>query len=106
MTGDQIVFRPESEAWRGPGAPPVDVPREFAEIMERTYREGSVCELPCDRMSQDAVILVRLLRIYANRKGKALSHQFFDDDEGREHIRFKMRDKREYNTDNLPRRRR
>lgn len=99
---EQAVFRPETEAWRGPGAPPVAVPKELADLMDRTYRDNTVCELPCDPMSQDAVILIRLLRIHAKRQGKALSHQFFHN--GGPHIRFRMRDKRTYTpTTDLPR---
>ena len=49
-----VVFREEGKAWRGPGAPPVAVPPELAGWLDRTYRDKSVCELPCDPNSEDA----------------------------------------------------
>lgn len=106
MDAHDVVFRDEHSAWRGPGAPPVAIPPELASWLERTYRDGTVCEIPCDPHSEDAALLVRLLRIYVRRKGRALSHQFFEH-EGVPYIRFRMRNKRVYTrTAGLPRERR
>jgi hypothetical protein len=99
MDGTTVVFREEGKAWRGPGAPPVAVPPELAAWLDRTYRDKSVCEIPCERASEDAALLVRLARIYARRKGLAISHQFFERDDA-EWIRLRMRNKRQYHRTN------
>jgi hypothetical protein len=106
MDGVTVVFREEKQAWRGPGAPPVAVPPELAAWLDRTYRDKSVCELPCERDSEDAALLVRLARIYARRRSLAISHQFFERD-GADWIRLRMRNKRQYHrTNGLTRERR
>jgi hypothetical protein len=101
----EVEFR-EDTAWRGPGAPRVVIPGQVAAWMERTYREGIVCELPAQEHHVETEELIRLLKIYAARTGKSVLIQFFVKDDT-EHLRFKMRDKRPYNrTTGLARERR
>lgn len=89
-----VEFR-EDAAWRGPGAPRVAVPDALAAWMERTYRENIVCELPAEQHHPDTDELLRLIKIYAQRRGKSFMTQFFLKDDN-SHLRFKMRDKRPY----------
>lgn len=90
-----IEFKPEAEAWRKPGRPPVEVPQELAQALERTYRDGVVAEDEADEADEQTWQVIRLMRLYCKRQNKILDYQFFDRG-GRTHLRFKMRDPRPY----------
>lgn len=90
-----IEFRPETEAWRRPGRPKVEIPQELAEALERTYAEGTVGEDEADEDSPATKRVIALMRLYCKRKNKIFESQFFDRD-GRTWLRFKMRDPRHY----------
>lgn len=98
-----VEFKPD-QAWRGPGAPPIEIPPLVQQWADQTYRDNTVWENPADPDHQDTKDLIRLLDIYAKRQDRRLHHQFFTGPDGRTYLRFKMRDKRPYRrTDGLPR---
>lgn len=90
-----IQFKPEAEAWRGPGRPQIEVPQELVEALERTYRDGTVAEDEAAEHDPKTWTAIRLMRIHCERQGKKLDHQFFDRD-GKTWLRFRMRDTRSY----------
>jgi hypothetical protein len=83
------------------GRPRVHIPEEIAEWCEHTYRKGVSCELPLDEDAPEAPSVLRALRIYANRQGRSLFHEFTVVG-GQSHLRFQMRDKRRYGRPELP----
>lgn len=99
-----IQFKPDAE-WRGAGAPPVEVPQEIADALDRTYATGAIAEDEADETAQETYDVIRLMRLYATRQGKKLDTQFFDRD-GRTYLRFRMRDKRKYQKNTTRRTRR
>lgn len=95
MTG----FKPET-AWSAPverrGAPPVPVPEELQVILEKTYANQTIFELEIPAPDDPGVVdLVRVARIYCERQGKKLRHQF-DQRSGKTVVKIKMRDPRPY----------
>lgn len=89
-----IEFK-EPAAWRGPGAPRVDIPPEIANALEHTYRSGLVAEDEADEHDPETWAVIRLMRLYCSRQGKKLQSQFFTRD-GKCMLRFRMIDKRKY----------
>jgi hypothetical protein len=86
------------------GAPRVNIPAEIIEWCQHTYTKNVSCELPLDPESQEAPEVLRVLRIYATREGKSISHEFIEID-GTPHLRFRMRDKQTRQTPKLPKER-
>lgn len=102
-----IEFKPAT-AWRTRGAPPVQIPPEVSDALDKTYRDHNVGEfVPVEEGSEDTNALIRYMRIYAERRrGKKFDHQFFEDSQGRTGLRFQMRDPRPYRATTVPRTRR
>lgn len=91
-------FEDEKTAWRRPGATRIEIPPQLAQLLERTYKTGQVCNMEIvDADDQSTRDLVRAGRLYCERKGKRWAHQFATDEDGTNRIRFRMRDKRVYN---------
>jgi hypothetical protein len=95
-----------ADAWRGPGAPPVAIPKQVSDALDKTYRENKVAEMPAEEGAEDTSELLRLMAIYARRKGKACRVQFFDGPDGESMLRFRMSDKRPYRSHTVGRERR
>lgn len=91
---DAVEFRDDSE-WRGRGAPPIDVPEEIQVWMERTHRDNTFIEVPCNPAAQETKDFIRLCVVYARRQGKKTQHQFVQ--RGDETVlRVRMREPRAY----------
>jgi hypothetical protein len=73
----------------------VVVPAPVREALEHTYANDCVGVLPYEEKT-DADELVRLCRIYAQRRGLKLHVEYATTDDGQNVLRLKMRKKRTY----------
>jgi hypothetical protein len=88
-----IAFRPDTD--NRTTRVRVVVPDAVRDLLERTYEDQTVGELPYDNQA-DADELLRLFRVHSNRRNLRLHTEYTQDGEGRALLRFKMRDKRVY----------
>lgn len=84
------------------GAPRVKIDPQVEEWCEATYTSGKALQVPLNPDDPDTPGFLRMLRIHATRRGKAVDTQFVDI-QGEPHLRFRMRDKKVYNRPPLPR---
>lgn len=91
---DSVEFRSDKD-WRGRGAPPIIVPEEIQVWMERTYRDNTFAEIPCNPAAQEVKDFIRLCNVYAKRQHKRLQHQFIERDDTT-FLRVRMREPRPY----------
>lgn len=96
-----VEFKPAGD-WspRGGGRPPIPIPPELSEWLEKTYQTGTFCELPFgDQDETGAMKVVRLAQLACRRAERSLQYEL--DHEARV-LRLKMRDKRPYTRNEAP----
>jgi hypothetical protein len=88
-----LEFKPDVDN-RQTRRAPKEIPPGIGNMLERTYRDTTVAELPCDS-DEDSAAFLRMCRLYATRKNMKVHHEVFEKN-GQTYIRVKMREKRQY----------
>lgn len=88
-----VTFRPDTDN-RQTYRRPKTIPAAVGRMLERTYAEKSVCELPWGGGADDEAFL-RLCRLYATRQNRRFIHEMIERN-GKPYVSVKMRDKRAY----------
>lgn len=83
------------------GRPPVPIDPKISAWLDQTYADHRALMINMDPGHPDVPALLRMMRLYATRRGLALAHEFVTVD-GRSKLKFLMRDKRRYRTATLP----
>jgi hypothetical protein len=103
MAGDGHFV--EARQWRGRGAPRVDVPQKIKDLLEETYRQGTVRREPVDEHEGEALgVFIRLIRAHARHRGLRAHHQLVREEDGQLYVQFRMAAPRPYTS--LPREKR
>jgi hypothetical protein len=83
------------------GRPPVPIDPKVSGWLDQTLATGRALMIELSPEHPDAPALLRMMRIYATRRGMAVNWEFVTHDE-RQKLKFLMRRKRTYRTTPIP----